>query len=271
MTRLSGIPTMFALMVRERDLAARLDLSSVVDIDDRIGAPHPDPRFLEHVHALFPNAHIENGFGTTEAGPAVFGPHPQGLPRPPLSVGYPLPSIGCRLVEGDTADQGVLALKTPALMPGYLNLPQATEARACAMAGISRAMSCAGIQTASTFLSGARTTCSCAAERTCIPAKWKSSSSATLPLLKPSWVPAPDDIKGQIPVAFVVPRPGVRANVEEIKQFALREGPAYAHPRFVEFRTILPVAGTHKIDRSALTAEAARISRAAGRSVWSGA
>jgi acyl-CoA synthetase (AMP-forming)/AMP-acid ligase II len=84
-------------------------------------------------------------------------------------------------------------------------------------------------------------------------------------------VPAPDDIKGQIPVAFVVLRPGATANVAEIKRFALREGPAYAHPRFVEFRAILPVAGTHKIDRSALTAEAARITRAAGRSVWSGA
>ena len=79
-------------------------------------------------------------------------------------------------------------------------------------------------------------------------------------------VPAPDDIKGQIPVAFIVARSGAVVNAEDIKQYALREGPAYAHPRFVEFMTQLPVSGTHKIDRSWLTAEAARIVRAAGRS-----
>jgi acyl-coenzyme A synthetase/AMP-(fatty) acid ligase len=79
-------------------------------------------------------------------------------------------------------------------------------------------------------------------------------------------VPAPDDIKGQIPVAFIVPRKGAAPSAEEIKQYALREGPAFAHPRFVEFMHSLPVSGTHKIDRAALTAEAARIVRAAGRS-----
>ena len=56
------------------------------------------------------------------------------------------------------------------------------------------------------------------------------------------------------------------SSAEEIKQYALRAGPAFAHPRFIEFVTSLPVSGTHKIDRSALTAEAQRIVRAAGRS-----
>ena len=72
---------------------------------------------------------VENGFGTTEAGPAVFGPHPDGLPRPPLSLGYPLADIGCKLIDGDSDDQGILALRTPALMHGYLNQPQATASR----------------------------------------------------------------------------------------------------------------------------------------------
>jgi long-chain acyl-CoA synthetase len=267
-THLSGIPTMFALMVRERDLAERLDLSSVVDIT--IGSAPLTDALLEHVHALFPNAHIENGFGTTEAGPAVFGPHPEGLPRPPLSVGYPLPSIGCRLVEGDTADQGVLALKTPALMPGYLNLPQATAARMHDGWYITGDVMRRDSNGFYFFVGRADDMFVCGGENV-YPGEVEKLLERHPAVAQAIVVPAPDDIKGQIPVAFVVPRPGATANVEEIKQFALREGPAYAHPRFVEFRAILPVAGTHKIDRSALTAEAARISRAAGRSVWSGA
>jgi acyl-coenzyme A synthetase/AMP-(fatty) acid ligase len=79
-------------------------------------------------------------------------------------------------------------------------------------------------------------------------------------------VAAPDDIKGQIPIAFIVPRPGAAPSVEAIKRYALQAGPAYAHPRFVEFLPTLPVSGTHKIDRAALTAEALRIVRSAGRS-----
>jgi acyl-coenzyme A synthetase/AMP-(fatty) acid ligase len=78
-------------------------------------------------------------------------------------------------------------------------------------------------------------------------------------------VPAPDDIKGQIPVAFVVPRPGTRPSSEEIKRYTLERGPAYAHPRFIVFLDQLPVAGTHKIDRASLVKEAARLARAAGR------
>jgi acyl-CoA synthetase (AMP-forming)/AMP-acid ligase II len=255
-------------MVRERDLAERLDLSSVVDIT--IGSAPLTDALLEHVHALFPNAHIENGFGTTEAGPAVFGPHPEGLPRPPLSVGYPLPSIGCRLVEGDTADQGVLALKTPALMPGYLNLPQATAARMHDGWYITGDVMRRDSNGFYFFVGRADDMFVCGGENV-YPGEVEKLLERHPAVAQAIVVPAPDDIKGQIPVAFVVPRPGATANVEEIKQFALREGPAYAHPRFVEFRAILPVAGTHKIDRSALTVEAARISRAAGRSVWSGA
>ena len=78
---------MYALMVRERDLIERLDLRSVRDVS--IGSAPLTDALLAQVHQMFPNAQIENGYGTTEAGPAVFGPHPDGRPRPPLSLGYP--------------------------------------------------------------------------------------------------------------------------------------------------------------------------------------
>jgi long-chain acyl-CoA synthetase len=67
-------------------------------------------------------------------------------------------------------------------------------------------------------------------------------------------------------VAFVVPRSNRNPTIAEIKRYTLAEGPAYAHPRFVEFVSSLPVSGTHKIDRTALTAVAERIVKAAGRS-----
>jgi long-chain acyl-CoA synthetase len=65
-------------------------------------------------------------------------------------------------------------------------------------------------------------------------------------------VPIDDDIKGQKPVAFIIPKAGRHPSVEEIKQYALANAPAYQHPRFVWFVDKLPLASTNKIDRAEL-------------------
>jgi acyl-coenzyme A synthetase/AMP-(fatty) acid ligase len=65
-------------------------------------------------------------------------------------------------------------------------------------------------------------------------------------------MPFDHEMKGQVPYAFVVPRAGAQITEEEIKQFALANGPAYQHPRRVFFLKQLPLAGTNKIDRETL-------------------
>jgi acyl-CoA synthetase (AMP-forming)/AMP-acid ligase II len=262
-TVLSGIPTMFALMVRERDLVERLDLSSVRDVT--IGSAPLTDALLAQVQELFPNAEVRNGFGTTEAGPAVFGPHPAGRPRPPLSLGYPFADVGCKLIDGASADSGVLALQTPALMHGYLNQPQATASRLRDGWYITGDVMRRDEDGFYFFVGRSDDMFVCGGENI-YPGEVEKLLERHAAVAQAIVVPAPDDIKGQIPIAFVVLRSGATASAEDIKQYALREGPVFAHPRFVEFMAQLPVSGTHKIDRSWLTAEAARIVRAAGRS-----
>ena len=262
-TLLSGIPSMFALMIRERDLTQTLDLSSVHHVT--IGSAPLTDALLTQVKALFPNADVENGYGTTEAGPAVFGPHPDGLPRPPLSLGYPLADIGCELVDGESADQGVLALRTKALMDGYLNLPAATASRmrdGWYLTGDIMRRDAEGFYY---FVGRADDMFVCGGENV-YPGEVEKLLERHPDIAQAVVVAAPDDIKGQIPVAFVVPRSNRNPTIAEIKRYTLAEGPAYAHPRFVEFISSLPVSGTHKIDRTALTAVAERIVKAAGRS-----
>jgi acyl-coenzyme A synthetase/AMP-(fatty) acid ligase len=65
-------------------------------------------------------------------------------------------------------------------------------------------------------------------------------------------VPIDDEIKGQKPVAFIIPKAGRHPSAEEIKQYALANAPAYQHPRFVWFLDKLPLASTNKIDRAEL-------------------
>src|SRR4029453_5977900 len=69
-------------------------------------------------------------------------------------------------------------------------------------------------------------------------------------------VPAPHDVKGEVPIAFVVPREWGRASEVEVGGFFLERGAPYAHPRRVVFLDALPLGGTGKIDRSALKARA---------------
>ncbi len=260
-TVLSGIPTMFALMVRERALIRELDLSSVQEV--HIGSAPLTDALLAEIQGLFPAAKLENGYGTTEAGPAVFGPHPDGVPTPPLSLGFPMSEIGCTLVDGPSADEGVLALRTPALTSGYLNLPEATAARMRDGWYLTGDVMRRDTQGFYYFVGRADDMFVCGGENI-YPGEVEKLLERHPQVAQAIVVPAPDDIKGQIPVAFIVPR-GEHPTAQDIKAYALAHAPAYAHPRFVEWREALPVSGTHKIDRTALTAEAARIARAAGR------
>lgn len=74
-------------------------------------------------------------------------------------------------------------------------------------------------------------------------------------------VPVPDEIKGQIPAAFIVRRPGSTVDEHELKSFALTSGPAYQHPRFVRFIDEMPLSATNKIDKTRIKKMATELSR----------
>jgi acyl-CoA synthetase (AMP-forming)/AMP-acid ligase II len=122
-TWLTSVPPMIAMMLREKDLLTRTNLSSVRFI--RMGSAPVGESLLEQIGQVLPNAKVTNVYGTTEGGPIVFGPHPQGLEPPPLSVGYPHAEVQVQLLDasddGHGTATGVLAVKSPAVMLGYHN------------------------------------------------------------------------------------------------------------------------------------------------------
>ena len=87
-TTLSGVPTMFQLILREREALAAIDRTSVRRIG--VGSAPASPALFEALAEAFPNAVATNGYGVTEAGPVMFASHPDGRPRPLGSIGYPL-------------------------------------------------------------------------------------------------------------------------------------------------------------------------------------
>lgn len=259
-THLSGIPTMFALMARQRELLAALDLSSVKAVT--IGSAPLTEALVARVQEMFPQAAISNGYGTTEAGPSIFEDHPQGLPRPLLSLGYPLPDVEVRLVGG-TADEGVLQVRSPAMFTEYLNLPQVTGAKlrdGWYDTGDVMRRDTAGFFY---FTGRADDMFVCGGENV-YPGEIERMLELHPAVLQAAVVPVPDEIKGEIPIAFVVLKDR-SLPLEELKRFALESGPAFSHPRAFVVVDELPVATTHKLDKRPLKAQALEAARALKR------
>jgi long-chain acyl-CoA synthetase len=250
-TWLTAVPPMIAMMLREHDLIARTDLSSVEFI--RMGSAPVSHSLMEAIRHALPQASVTNAYGTTEAGPVVFGPHPNGLPQPEMSVGTPHPQVALRLVDGDDRNsiEGVLEMKCPALMNGYHNRPDVRPpftADGFYVTGDVFRRDTDGFhyfvgRTDDMFVSGGENI---------YPSDVERMLERHPDVAQAAVVPIDDEIKGQKPVAFVVPKAERRPSEDEIKRFALANAPAYAHPRFVWFADELPLASTNKVDRNAL-------------------
>ena len=258
-TALLAVPTMLALIARESAVLKEVDLTSIRQI--LVGSAPSSDALIEEIRRMFPNAALINSWGTTEAGPLCFGPHPKGLPRPPLSLGYPRPDVQVRLAGGPSPDEGVLQLRTPALMNGYLNRPEESAQRlkdGWYDTGDVMRRDADGFFW---FVGRQDDMFICGGENI-YPAEVEKLLESHPEIAQAAVVPVADAIKGQVPVAFVVRTPGSALDEEGVKQYALQRGPAYAHPRRVAFLSELPLAGTNKIDRKRLAQDAAAFAAA---------
>src|SRR6478672_8892591 len=228
-TWLTAVPPMIAMMLREGKTLAETDLSSVEFV--RMGSAPVSASLMESIHRALPKAKATNAYGTTEAGPVVFGPHPKGLTQPDNSVGYTHPKVRLRLVDGKDkkATQGVLEMKCPALMNGYHNRPKIkpfTKDGFYITGDVLRRDE-NGFhyfvgRTDDMFVSGGENIYPTDVER--MLEQHPDVGQAVV-------IPVDDDIKGTKPVAFVIPRAGRRPTEAVIKTYALENAPAYQHPR----------------------------------------
>jgi acyl-CoA synthetase (AMP-forming)/AMP-acid ligase II len=259
-TALTSVPTMIAMMLRDEARLARTDLSSVTSI--RMGSAPVSRTLLAATRQAFPRAAIANGYGTTEAGPIVFAPHPDGLPTPDVALGVAHPRVQLRLVGPDpdegVPDEGVLEMRCPALMNEYHNLPDATR-KAITDDGFYRTGDVfrRDAEGFFTFVGRADDMFVSGGENV-YPGEVEKMLERHPDVQQAVVVPVDDELKGQKPVAFVIARPGAAPTEAAVKAFALENAAPYLHPRRVWFVDALPLAGTNKVDRRALMQRAAQ-------------
>jgi acyl-CoA synthetase (AMP-forming)/AMP-acid ligase II len=242
---------MIAMMLQKNDLLKRTDFSSVRSV--RMGSAPIGTGLLEAIRKILPHAKVTNAYGTTEGGPVVFGPHPGGLLTPPLSVGFPHPQVEVRLrnAANESADEGVLHLRSPGIMVGYHNRPDIqttiTQDGFYVTGDVFRRD-----ENGFYYFVGRSDDMFVSGGENIFPSEIERMLETHPEVEQACVIPLEDAIKGHKPVAFIVRRPGSTLSEQTLKAFALRSAAAYQHPRFVWFLDQLPLASTNKLDRANL-------------------
>ena len=234
---------------------AKTDVSSVHIV--RMGSAPISPKLWSQVKDTFKGASVMNGYGTTEAGPIVFGPRP-GHTVPDLSVGFGAAGVDIKLIDdsGNEADQGVLWHRTPATMTGYLNLPDKTAEVLTADGWYNSGDVFRRDHEGAYYFVGRSDDMFVCGGENIYPGEVEGLLVGHPHITQACVVPVPDDIKGEKPVAFVVADSGTNLSEADVKAYALANAPAFQHPRMVVFVNELPLAGPGKIDRNGMTQRA---------------
>jgi long-chain acyl-CoA synthetase len=262
-TWLTGVPTMMAMIARHNPLPGEHDLSCVRLVT--LGSAPLSQSIYDDTQSLFPQATIINGYGTTEAGPMIFGEHPLGLARPPLSLGVPLAAESVRLrTTGGASDRGILEVRNPAMAHQYHNRPTETTERFKDGWFLTGDVVRRDQDGFFYYVGRSDDMFVCGGENI-YPIEVEQILETHPDVLKAYVVAAPDATKGAIPVAFVMLRETRSATGEELKQFVLAHAAPYLHPRIVEVISEVPLGSTNKVDRQRLHEWALQLARARSR------
>ncbi|MEM8877406.1 MAG: class I adenylate-forming enzyme family protein [Pseudomonadota bacterium] len=251
-THISGVPTVFTLLLEERDLLASLDLSS---LQLAVVGSAPVHEELEQAMADKLGVPVLQSYGLTEGGPVMLGPPPDGRPVPRGSAGaaWPVGEVKLVSVEGKESDaEGELWVRNPGVAPGYYNLPEVNAERY--RDGWLRTGDLFRKDTEGFFYFQGRVDdmFNCGGENV-YPREVENLLLSHPDVVDACVVALPHATKGEAPAALVVLRAGANADEDELKAHSINNGPAYAHPRRIAIqREPLPLTGARKVDRNGI-------------------
>ena len=252
-TYTGGVPAVFTLLLQQRDLLETLDFSALKGM--KIGSAPTARELQEAVEAAF-KVPVRESYGLTEGGPVMIGSPTDGRDVPKGSAGLVWPEGEVKLVDAagkENESYGELWVKNPGVTPGYHNLPEVNRQRIVdgwLRTGDLFSRDADGFfffkgRTDDMFNSGGENI---------YPLEVEGLLLTHPDIADVSVVPVAHAIKGEVPVAVVVKRKGASIGEREVRDFALKKGPAYAHPRRVLFLDALPLNGAAKTDRIAVKA-----------------
>jgi long-chain acyl-CoA synthetase len=252
-TQAGAVPAVFTRLLQHRDLIESLDFSALASL--KLGSAPVQEELMKAVKEAF-GCEVGESYGLTEGGPVMIGPPLDGRNVPFGSCGVAWPEGEIKLIGLDGKEHpsdGELWVRNPGVTPGYHNLPQVNDERLVdgwLATGDLFHLDRNGFfyfrgRTDDMFKSGGETVYPKEVENLLLshPAVY---DACVVALAHP--------IKDRVPVAMVLLKEGDSATEEELKQWCLRNGPAYAHPRRIKMVESMPLSGAGKVDRNQVKA-----------------
>ena len=260
-TFMSGTPSMYSLILAEREALAQHDVKS---IEVLMCGSAPVPEELMNAMQRTFDCEVVETYGLTEAGANVLTPR-WGIKKLG-SCGLPVMDVEVRIVDLEDEDRdcevgevGELWSKGPANALGYYKQPEVTAQKITPDGWLKTGDLMSADEQGYIYFRGRVDDMINTGGENVYPKEVETILLEHPAIADAVVVAANHQVKGSAPVAWVVTYKGESASEDEIKQFFLARGPAYAHPRRVFFIDELPVSGTNKIDRKWLTEEVARL------------
>ncbi len=245
-TSCSGVPTMFAEMLRQTDLIESLDFSALKRIS--MGSAIVPPQLIARLTDTF-KVSVRESFGLTEGGGAVRQPIDGRIP-PRGSVGLVAPELEVKLVgpNGEDANEGECWIRSPYVLREYVNLPELSRERI--VDGWLRTGDLLRRDADGFFYYVTRIDDMfvCGGENI-YPKEVENLALKHPDVANVAVTPLTHDTKGFAPAAMVVLKKGKVVTSEQLQNFFADNGPAFAIPRAILFVDQIPLNGAGKVDR----------------------
>ncbi|MGE0038132.1 MAG: class I adenylate-forming enzyme family protein [Xanthobacteraceae bacterium] len=246
-TSCSGVPTMFAEMLRHSDLVQSLDFSALKRIS--MGSAIVPPELIDRLMEAF-KITVRESFGLTEGGGAIRQPIDGRVP-PRGSVGMVAPELEVKLVgpDGREADEGECWIRSPYVLREYVNLPELSRERirdGWLRTGDLLRRDADGFYYYVTRIDDMFV---CGGENI-YPKEVENLALKHPDVANVAVAPLTHDTKGYAPAAMVVLKTGRRVEEQDLQNFFAANGPAFAIPRAIMFVDSIPLNGAGKVDRA---------------------
>lgn len=264
---LTGVPAMYKLLLQALD-EDEFDVSSL-EWGIVGSAEVPTELFREVEGAL--GIRLVESYGITEGGPEV-ALTPRWGTRKPGWTGLVVPGVEVRITRPDDpsddlppGEMGELLVRSPGVAKGYYRDPERTAEKFLPDGWLRTGDLAVQDEEGHLKIVGRIDDMINAGGEHVFPKEVEDRLLSHPRVRDVCVVPRPHDLKGEVPVAFVVPSDTDAVDEEELKSWCLERGPAFAHPRNIYFREELPLGSTGKVDRARLKEEASTVARSADR------
>ncbi|CAH1423213.1 unnamed protein product [Lactuca virosa] len=249
------------------DLVPKYDLSSLLLIG--CGGAPLGKEVAKSFSARFPNVDVVQGYGMTETGGGVTGMNGPDECEHHGSAGRLSPNVEAKIVDPETGEalspmqQGELWLRGPMVMKGYVRNKEASAATLDSEGWLKTGDLCYFDSDGFLYIADRLKELIKYKAYQVAPAELERYLQAIPEVADAAVIPYPDEEAGEIPMAYIVRRPGSKINEAQIMEIIAKQVSPYKKIRKVAFINTIPKTPAGKILRRELVKHA--LSRASSK------